>query len=268
MKIPTALAIGGSDSSGGAGIQADLKAFNNSNINGCSVITCVTAQNTTGVIHVEVLSSHSIEKQLNAILDDIEISSLKTGMLFSAEIIELISFYLDRFNVPKIIDPVMISRAGSQLINGKAVDAYKEFILPRAFLLTPNIHEASLLSGINITSKDDVKQSARAILEFGADAVVVKCGALESLSGQDYYLDQSDTEFWLSGQRIHTKHTHGSGCTFAAAITACLSKQIDCQYSIKLAKQYVSECIRHSLDIGQGAGPICQWKDVVSDYKI
>ncbi|WP_413439865.1 bifunctional hydroxymethylpyrimidine kinase/phosphomethylpyrimidine kinase [Synechococcus sp. MIT S1220] len=268
MKIATALAIGGSDSSGGAGIQADLKAFNNSNVNGCSVITCATAQNTTGVTHVEALSICSIESQLNAILDDIEIASLKTGMLFSTEIIELISFYLDRVNVPKIIDPVMISRAGSQLIDSKAVDSYKKFILPKAFLLTPNIYEASLLSEINITSKKDIEHSARKILEFGMNAIVVKCGALETLSGQDYFLDKSGDEFWLSGQRIYTKHTHGSGCTFAAAITACLSKQIDLQCSIKLAKEYVTECIRHSLNIGQGAGPICQWKDVVCDYKI
>ena len=262
MDLSSVLTIGGSDSCGGAGIQADIKALNNFNVHGCTAITCVTSQNTLGVSNIEPLSCESVESQIKSTLSDIYINVIKTGMLYNCDIIRIVAGVLDQFEEMKVIDPVMVSRAGSRLITDDAIKLYKDLIFPGASLLTPNIFEASLLSGVDIVDQNDIVASAKSILAFGPKSVLIKGGGQHSFAGSDYYLDCNNREKWFHRDSIKTLNTHGSGCTLSATIAACLSKGHDLMTSIDLAKDYMQLCLKNGINIGSGSGIVGQFRDI------
>ena len=257
-----ALTIGGSDSSGGAGIQADLKTFTAMQVYGCSAISCVTAQNTTGVSRVDALPPEALSAQITAVLTDLPVAALKTGMLLNASLIEATAAALAPLAIPMLIDPVMVSRAGSVLLEPSAIAAYR-LLLPLAELLTPNLHEAQLLSGVTIDAASDlelaVEQAAQRLLELGSAAVLVKGGGRPELRGRDYLLERHAPGQWLSHAPISTIHTHGSGCTLGAAITAQRALGRSLQEAVNEAKRYVEGGLRSAIAIGAGQGPLCHW---------
>ena len=256
-----ALTIGGSDSGGCAGIQADLKTFMALKIHGCTAITCVTAQNTYGVNRVDPLPSTSLKEQIITVLNDFDIGALKTGMLLNKSLIETTSECLNSINIPKLIDPVMVSRAGSTLIEKDAVEAYKKLLIPQAELITPNIYEGSLISGLEITNKKEMEKAAEKIINHGVSAVLIKGGGIKNLRGKDYFLTSKNNGQWFVNNTINTQNTNGSGCTLIAAITAFRSSNYNLSDSIKKAKNYVEQGLINSLDIGKGQGPLCHWKN-------
>mgnify|MGYP001156857966 CR=1 FL=1 len=253
------LTIGGSDSSGGAGIQADLKTFNRLGVHGASVITCVTAQNSQGVSHVEAISCDLIRHQIDAVLSDLSVQALKTGMLFSADIADVIAYYLADFSGYKIIDPVMVSRVGSKLLSDDAIACYKKSLFPLASLITPNIYEASLLTDYSISTQADVEKAATRFLDYGAEAVLVKGGGLQRLAGQDYFLTNQGVGTWHVSQFVSTPHTHGTGCTLSAAITALLACGSTWSEAILKSKLYVSQALLHAAPFGRGTGCLCHF---------
>ena len=262
MTPAIAMTIGGSDSSGGAGIQADLKTFTSMKVYGCSAISCVTAQNTTGVSRVDALSPEALSAQISAVLTDLPVAALKTGMLLNVGLIEATAAALAPLTIPKLIDPVMVSRAGSVLLEPSAIAAYR-LLLPQAELLTPNLHEAQLLSGVTIEAATDleraVEQAAQRLLELGSAAVLVKGGGRPELRGRDYLLQRHAPGQWLSHAPISTTHTHCSGCTLGAAITAQRALGLSLQETVIEAKRYVEGGLRSALAIGAGHGPLCHW---------
>jgi len=259
MTPAIALTIGGSDSGGGAGIQADLKTFMALRVHGCSAITCVTAQNTTGVSRVDALPAAALTAQIQAVLNDLPVAALKTGMLLNAELIEATAAALTPLAIPRLIDPVMVSRAGAVLLEPEAIDAYR-LLLPLAELLTPNIHEARLLSGIAIEAAADVERAAERMLDLGPVAVLIKGAGLPQLRGRDYLLRSDAPGQWLQHELINTPHTHGSGCTLGAAITAQRARGLSVLEAVVAAKRYVEGGLRASLAIGAGQGPLCHWQ--------
>jgi hydroxymethylpyrimidine/phosphomethylpyrimidine kinase len=258
MTPPIALTIGGSDSGGGAGIQADLKTFLALRVHGCSAISCITAQNTTGVSRVDALPPQALSAQISAVLSDLSVAALKTGMLLNAGLIEATAEALAPLTIPRLIDPVMVSRAGAVLLEPSAIHAYR-LLLPLAELLTPNLHEAQLLSGVAIEAAADVEQAAERLLELGPAAVLIKGGGRPELRGRDYLLQRDQPGQWLSHARIDTPHTHGSGCTLGAAITAERAHGLPLPEAVAAAKRYVEAALRAALPIGRGQGPLGHW---------
>ena len=258
MTPAIALTIGGSDSGGGAGIQADLKTFTALQVHGCSAITCVTAQNTIGVSRVDALPPPALLAQIEAVTSDLPVAALKTGMLLNAALIEAAAAALAPLTMPRLIDPVMVSRAGAVLLEPEAIAAYR-LLLPLAELLTPNIHEAGLLSGVAIETAADVERAAAWLLELGPAAVLIKGGGLSALRGRDYLLARQGAGQWLAHAGIDTPHTHGSGCTLGAAITAYRAQGRPLTEAVVAAKRYVEGALRQSLAIGAGQGPLCHW---------
>ena len=258
MKSPgrclSALTIGGSDSAGGAGIQADIKTFQHFDIHGASVITCVTAQNSLGVTHVEPLSCHSVAQQIEAVFSDLVIPALKTGMLYSPELVEAVADPLRLFEGSTVVDPVMVSRAGSRLLSGDAVAKYQQLLFPLATLLTPNLHEAALLTGREINGKVDVEHAAQCLLERGPQAVLIKGGGLPELAGQDFFCSGDAPGVWRSQPAITTPHTHGTGCTLSAAITAALVLGRPLADAVIQAKIYVNQALLQAVAFGHGPG--------------
>ena len=259
MVPAIALTIGGSDSGGGAGIQADLKTFLSLQVHGCSALTCVTAQNSCGVTRVDALPPEAVTAQIEAVLSDLPVAALKTGMLLNRPLIEATAAALAPLAMPRLIDPVMVSRAGSVLLEPEAIEAYSRCLLPLADLLTPNLHEARLLSGVAIDSAQAVERAAQRLLEQGPAAVLIKGGGLPELRGRDYLLTQADGGTWLEHAVVATPHTHGSGCTLGAAITAYRARGLALLPAVQAAKHYVSVALQHSLAIGAGQGPLCHW---------
>ena len=259
QTIPIALTIGGSDSGGGAGIQADLKTFTAQKVHGCSAISCVTAQNTLGVSRVDALPPEALTAQIEAVVNDLAVDALKTGMLLNQALIEATANAIASLVIPKLIDPVMVSRAGAVLLEEGAIEAYRRCLLPQAELLTPNLHEARLLSGCPIEGGTDVERAAERLLAMGSAAVLVKGGGLAELKGRDYLLTQGGTGQWLTHAPIATPHTHGSGCTLGAAITAGRARGLELEAAVVAAKRYVEGCLREALAIGGGQGPLCHW---------
>jgi hydroxymethylpyrimidine/phosphomethylpyrimidine kinase len=259
QTIPIALTIGGSDSGGGAGIQADLKTFTAQKVHGCSAISCVTAQNTLGVSRVDALPPEALTAQIEAVVNDLAVDALKTGMLLNQALIEATASAIASLAIPKLIDPVMVSRAGAVLLEEGAIEAYRRCLLPQAELLTPNLHEARLLSGCPIEGGADVERAAERLLAMGSAAVLVKGGGLAELKGRDYLLTQGGTGQWLTHAPIATPHTHGSGCTLGAAITAGRARGLELEAAVVAAKRYVEGCLREALAIGTGQGPLCHW---------
>jgi hydroxymethylpyrimidine/phosphomethylpyrimidine kinase len=259
QTIAIALTIGGSDSGGGAGIQADLKTFTAQKVHGCSAISCVTAQNTLGVSRVDALPPEALTAQIEAVVNDLAVDALKTGMLLNQALIEATANAIASLVIPKVIDPVMVSRAGAVLLEEGAIEAYRRCLLPQAELLTPNLHEARLLSGCPIEGGADVERAAERLLAMGSAAVLVKGGGLAELKGRDYLLTQGGTGQWLTHAPIATPHTHGSGCTLGAAITAGRARGLELEAAVVAAKRYVEGCLREALAIGGGQGPLCHW---------
>jgi hydroxymethylpyrimidine kinase/phosphomethylpyrimidine kinase len=255
---PVALSIGGSDSGGGAGIQADLKTFSALQVHGCTALTCVTAQNTLGVERVDALPVAALTAQVEAVSRDLKVAALKTGMLLNRGLIEATAAAIAPLVVPRVIDPVMVARAGAVLLEAEAIEAMVRHLLPLASLLTPNIHEAQLLSGLAIDAPAAMERSAERLGDLGATAVLIKGGGLAGSKGTDLLWQQGEAH-WLPGATILTPHTHGSGCTLSAAITAYLARGLPLLEAIVAGRRHVEGGLRSSLAIGAGQGPLCPW---------
>lgn len=256
-RVPVALTVAGSDSGGGAGIQADLKTFAFHQVHGVSAITCVTAQNTQKVSRVDALSSESVTAQIEAVVEDIGVDAVKTGMLLNASIIEAVGAAFQRLGLQTlVVDPVMVSRAGAQLIDDSAIALLKHQLIPQASVLTPNRYEAQILSGLSISTEADMVLAARKIHDLGPAAVLIKGGGMKGeLLGLDVWFDGRQ-EIVLTTEMISTQDTHGTGCTLSAAIAANLARGLDFLEATRQAKLYVTQALRHALRIGGGQGPI------------
>ena len=254
---PAALSIGGSDSGGGAGIQADLKTFSALQVHGCTAITCITAQNTCGVERVDALPAAAVSAQVAAVCRDLPVAALKTGMLLNSELIEATAAAIAPLAIPRVIDPVMVSRAGAVLLEREAIAAMTA-LLPLASLITPNVHEAALLSGRPVEDRAGMEGAALALSERGVAAVLIKGAGIPALRGVDLLCTGGQLR-WLESPAIDTIHTHGSGCTLAAAITAHLALGLGVAEAVVAAKQFVEGGLRHGLAIGSGQGPLCHW---------
>ncbi|NKB16862.1 MAG: bifunctional hydroxymethylpyrimidine kinase/phosphomethylpyrimidine kinase [Pseudanabaena sp. CRU_2_10] len=256
-SIPVVMTIAGSDSGGGAGIQADLRTFSFNRVHGTSAITCITAQNTVGVTRVDALPPESVVAQIEAVFSDMNVRACKTGMLLSQPIIAAVAQTLREFGQScLVVDPVMVSRTGVQLIDDAAIATLCQDLLPQALILTPNRYEAQMLSGLAIETLDDIKQAAQKIAQLGPQFVVVKGGGFRgALRGVDVWWDGKAFEI-LEAETVETVHTHGTGCTLSAAIAANLAQGHDPLQATRLAKSYVTQALNHALDIGQGQGPV------------
>jgi hydroxymethylpyrimidine/phosphomethylpyrimidine kinase len=259
MNVYKALTIAGSDSGGGAGIQADLKTFQELDVFGTSAITAITAQNTLGVHGVYPLSVEAVIQQIDAVEHDLRPDAVKTGMLFSAEIIEAVAGRVKAFAWEHlVVDPVMIAKGGEPLLQDDAVEAVKKYLIPLAKVITPNIPEAEVLTGMKIDSMEARKEAAKKLYDMGAKYVVMKGGHDTGEQLIDLLYDGETFMEWKS-RRIQTKHTHGTGCTFAAAITAELAKGRAVQEAVETAKAFIQAAIEDELGIGQGHGPTNHW---------
>lgn len=251
---PVALTIAGSDPSGGAGIQADLKTFHQFGVYGEAAVTLLTVQNTRNVFEVFCLEPRLVRAQVEAVLDDIPPQAVKTGALGNAGIIEAVAELAVSLRAPLVVDPVMISKHGAPLIDPEARPALEAKLLPRATLVTPNLHEAAALAGSEIHCVDDMETAARRIFQRTGAAVLVKGGHLEG--------EAVDVLCWRGGIRRYaaprheTPHTHGTGCTYSAAITACLALGLDLPDAIARAKRFITEAIRTNPGLGGGSGPV------------
>lgn len=256
-RVPTALTIAGSDSGGGAGIQADLRTFAFHRVHGTSALTCITAQNTLGVTRVDALPPEAVVAQIQAVVEDIGISAAKTGMLLNQPIIAAVAEQVKCLGIKAlVVDPVMVSRAGVQLIDDDAISTLRQALIPLATVLTPNRYEAQILSGLEIHTLEDMQRAAQTIHQLGSQAVLVKGGGMiGDLRGIDVWFDghQLDT---LKTETVDTQDTHGTGCTLSAAISANLALGYDPFEAVQRAKQYVTAALNHALRIGQGQGPV------------
>ena len=250
-----ALTIAGSDSGGGAGIQADLKTFAAHGVYGTSALTAITSQNTRGVTDVLDLPASLIESQIDAVITDIGADVVKTGMLSSSTIIEIVAAKARQYSLDAlVVDPVMVAKGGDRLLRDDAVDALRSLLVPIAMVMTPNIPEAETLLGVKIETLEDAKEAAQALVGMGARAVVVKGGHLKG-PPTDILYDGEEFRAYTS-RRIETTSTHGTGCTFASATAANLAKGLPLRQAVSLAKSYVTSAIRTAQPIGRGHGPL------------
>ncbi len=249
------LTIAGSDSGGGAGIQADIKAMSANGAYAMSVITSITAQNTQGVTAVHDLPASIVEAQLDAVFDDFDVAAVKTGMLSSAPLASLVGRTLRHHRVPHlVVDPVMVSKNGRALLQADAVDAVTHEIIPLASVLTPNLPEAERLTGLAIRSLADARRAAKTLHQLGCRHVLIKGGHALDRPATDLLYDGRFFTLYR-GEWIDTPHTHGTGCTLAAALAAHLARGTPLPEAVDAAKQYVTAAIRHSLAVGRGRGP-------------
>ncbi|MCM1529844.1 MAG: bifunctional hydroxymethylpyrimidine kinase/phosphomethylpyrimidine kinase [Alistipes sp.] len=260
MKLKTAMTVAGSDCSGGAGIQADLKTMTMNGVYAMSAITALTAQNTMGVRSISEVTPEFLSDQLEMIFEDIFPDAVKIGMVLSAPLIEVIAEKLRMYGAKNIVaDPVMVSTSGSALIKNEAVRTLGEKLLPICTLTTPNIPEAEILSGTTIKNEEDMESAARIIHEKFGCAVLIKGG--HSVCDADDLLYESDGFTWFRRKRIDNPNTHGTGCTLSSAIAADLAKGWTLKESVRLAKEYISQCLSAQLDLGSGSGPMDHaWK--------
>lgn len=261
--IPKALTIAGSDSSGGAGIQADLKTFTAHKVYGMSVLTSITAQNTKKVLGIHNLSPEFIGLQLVAVATDFEVNAVKTGMLSTAPIIKSISDQIKRYKIPNlVVDPVMISKSGARLLEKEAETSLKNDIIPIAFIVTPNIPEAEVIAGMEIGTIEQMKEAAEKIIAMGPKNVLIKGGHLkDNKDAVDIFYDGEDF-CEIATKWIKTKNTHGTGCTYSAAICANLAKGLDVLEAVSKAKDYVTSAIEKSFNIGSGHGPLNHFHNI------
>ncbi len=252
--IPVALTLAGSDPSGGAGIQADLKTFHQRHVYGMAVITLLTVQNTRGIRQVDILKPSWVVRQLDALLADIPPQAIKIGALGIAEVICAVAGRSKKFNCPLVVDPVMVSKHGVSLLQKDAVRVFIKELLPRATLVTPNLSEAAALSGIRVYDEESMEKAAERIAGMGAEAVLVKGGHLKGAALDLFYRNGRTKIF--SASRVRTRHTHGTGCTYSAAITAELAKGKNLPEAIAIAKRFITEAIRTAPGLGKGWGPV------------
>jgi hydroxymethylpyrimidine/phosphomethylpyrimidine kinase len=256
---PRALTIAGSDSGGGAGIQADLKTFSALGVYGMTAITAVTVQDTTGVHGYEALAPGLVADQIRAVAADIGVDAAKTGMLAEAAIVEAVAETVAETGIGNlVVDPVFVSKHGNPLLASDAVTALRSRILPLATLVTPNLPEASGLAGFEVASREDMRRAADAILALGPRAVLVKGGHLaEGAAAEDLLVDEAGAA-WITAPRIDTPHTHGTGCTLSSAIAAHLALGATLRDAVEAGKRFVTAAIRRALPLGEGIGPVDQ----------
>jgi hydroxymethylpyrimidine/phosphomethylpyrimidine kinase len=250
-RMPIALTVAGSDPSGGAGIQGDLKTFHQFGVYGEAVVATITVQNTARVDHVESLTADLVARQIRALLDDIPPAAAKTGALGSAEIVRAVAALARGFTFPLVVDPVLFSTHGAPLLSAEAL---REELLPMATLVTPNLHEAAVLSGLEVVDIDSMRRAAERIAASGAKAVLVKGGHLPGTAIDILFTAGQWLEF--TAPRIDTRHTHGTGCAYSAAITAGLALGWELPEAVRRAKLWITEAIRTAPGLGSGAGPI------------
>ncbi len=256
LPLPRVMTIAGSDSGGGAGIEADLKTFTVLGCYGMAAITAITSQNTQGVFGIHEVPADEVARQLRVVLEDIGADAIKTGMLASARIIEAVAAELRRFN-PKnlVVDPVMVAKSGDALLQESARGALVRELLPLALAVTPNVPEAEALSGLSISGEADLRAAAERIHALGPRWVLMKGGHLEGAEAVDYLYDGRALERF-AGPRFDTPHTHGTGCTYASAMAAWLARGENVPEAVRRAKEYVSGAIRNHVPIGRGRGPL------------
>lgn len=251
----TALSIAGSDSSGGAGIQADIKTMTSLGVYGMTAITALTAQNTTGVKAIQEVEAEFLRSQLDCVFDDIWPDAVKTGMIPNATLIDVVAESLKKYGVKKlVIDPVMVSTSGSSLIATEAVETLKTKLLPLGSLVTPNIPEAEVLTGMSIKTNEDIESAAKNIYDNYGCAVLLKGG--HGILDANDYLYAGEVSRWYMGERIDNPNTHGTGCTLSSAIASYLAKGESLEDAVYKAKEYLTGAIRANLDLGKGHGPL------------
>lgn len=254
MSRAVALTIAGSDPSGGAGIQADLKTFHQFGVYGEAVLTLLTVQNTVGVEAVEVLRAEFVAAQLAAVVEDIPPGAAKTGALGSAEVVERVAFEAAGFAFPLVVDPVMISKHGAPLIDAEARGKLVELLLPACALVMPNLHEAAAITGREVSDLKSMREAARSILDLGAGSVLIKGGHLEGEAID--LLEWHGGSLELSGRRVDTRHTHGTGCSYSAAVTALLARGEGLEEAVRQAKVWIQRAIESNPGLGRGQGPV------------
>ncbi|EPY2307041.1 bifunctional hydroxymethylpyrimidine kinase/phosphomethylpyrimidine kinase [Clostridium sporogenes] len=254
------LTIAGSDSCGGAGIQADIKTMSSLGVYAMSIITAVTAQNSIGVQDVHEVPKNMVETQIKSIFDDIDVDAVKIGMLSNSETIKSIKEYLEKYKAKNIVlDPVMVSKSGYFLLKPEAIEELKNLI-SISHIVTPNIPEAEVLSGMKINSEDDMKKAATIIQSMGAENVLLKGG--HRCNDANDILLYKDKFITIPGNRIETKNTHGTGCTLSSAIASYLAKGFGIEKSVSLSKEYITKAIENSFPIGEGVGPVGHFIDL------
>lgn len=266
-QVPVALTIAGSDSGGGAGIQADLRTFAFHRVHGTSAITCITAQNTLGVERVDAMSPETVVAQIQAVYKDIGVQSAKTGMLLNKEIIAAVAEQVEALQIHNlVVDPVMVSRTGAQLLDDDAVKTLRNVLIPKAAIVTPNRYEAQIFSGLPINSLDDMRAAAQIIhRNLGAKVILVKGGGMQgSVRGVDIWFDGHKMET-LTTKQVDTKNTHGTGCTLSAAIAANLALGQELRIAVQQAKEYVTTALSYALNIGKGQGPVGHFFPLLSN---
>jgi hydroxymethylpyrimidine/phosphomethylpyrimidine kinase len=268
-QIAIAMTIAGSDSGGGAGIQADLRTFAFHCVHGTSVLTCITAQNTQGVTRVDAMPPEAVTAQFETVMIDMRVGAIKTGMLLNQEIIKTVAKKLVAFGFGNVVvDPVMVSRTGAQLIDDNAVKTIREQLIPLAAIATPNRYEAQILADMDIHTLKDMQTAAQKIHKLGARSVLVKGGGMiGQLKGVDVWFDGDCLEV-LQTETIDTVHTHGTGCTLSAAIAANLALGKPRFQAVQDAKNYVTEALKYSLAIGQGQGPVGHFFPLLQQFSI
>lgn len=255
MRIPRALTIAGSDSGGGAGIQADLKTFSALGVYGMSAIAALTAQNTVGVSGIVEIDPEFVAAQIHAVAADIGVDAVKTGMLSNAGVISRVAKEIRNLSLGNVVvDPVMVAKSGDRLLRQDAIESLKSELLPLALVATPNLEEAGVLTGMNVGNLEEMKDAARIIREFGPRYVVVKGGHLQGTPLDLLYDGETFTEY--GNVRYDTPHTHGTGCTFGSAIAAGLARGLPVEDAVSRAKEYITGAIREGLAIGKGHGPV------------
>lgn len=257
-RVHTALTIAGTDPTGGAGVQADLKTFQEREVFGLSTITSIVAQNTIGVQHIEHLSIELIEQQLTSVLSDIVPDAVKTGMIATPDMMNLVATHIKQLDRPYIIDPVMVAKSGDSLMDKASQRTVRDVLIPLATIVTPNIPEAEILLDDEIKGVADAERAAKTMVtELGAKAVIITGGHFDK-DPVDVLYDGSSFHYYQA-EWIETKHTHGTGCTFSAAITAELAKGRPLQEAVQTGKDFITDAIYYSLELGHGNGPTNYW---------
>lgn len=257
-KPKIALTIAGTDPTGGAGVMADLKSFHACGVYGMATITSIVAQNTLGVQHIHNLESSWVKEQLDSVFDDELPQAIKTGMIATKETMELIQSYLkEHSNIPYVIDPVMLAKSGDSLMNDNTKNHLQSTLLPLADVVTPNIPEAEEITGIKINDEESIRKAGQIFInEIGSKGVVIKGGHSADLNNAKDFLFTKNETYTFENKRFDTKHTHGTGCTFSAVITAELAKGRSIKDAVKKAKEFISLSIEHTPEIGKGRGPV------------
>ena len=262
------LTIAGSDSGGGAGIQADIKAISAMGCFATTAITAITAQNTQGITAVHPIPIEMIEGQIDAVLSDIGTDTIKIGMLHSAEVVNVVADKIEQYKIKNVVlDPVMVSTSGHRLIEEQAIEVLQSRLVPMARVITPNIPEAEILAGVKITSEAQFAEVARMLSNGGKNSVLLKAGHLSEDILTDYlYNAEDDTFTTLPSARVDTKNTHGTGCTLSSAIASNLAKGYDIAKSVSCAKKYIQGALAANLDLGKGQGPMNHAYGINTDY--